>query len=117
MLQRTGWAILLLLSITPGFAQDSSKVEREHTQWIASVLRSVQTMKPGMTREQLLKVFTIEGGASNRLHRTYVYKRCPYIKVNVEFIPVGNPDNRSTEMPGDKIRSISRPFLQYAVVD
>jgi hypothetical protein len=116
MSRRIGWAILLALMITPSFAQDSA-TDREHTQWIGSVLRSIQTIKPGMTREQLLKVFTVEGGLSTRLHRTYVYKQCPYIKVSVEFTPVGNLDDRLAEMPGDKIRTISPPFLQYAIVD
>jgi hypothetical protein len=117
MRQRIGWAMVLALIITPSFAQDYSAINREHTQWIASVLRSVQTIKPGMKREQLLRVFTTEGGTSTRLHRTYVYKQCLYIKVSVEFIPVGNPDDHLTEMPGDEIRTISRPFLQYAIVD
>lgn len=113
MLQRIVLATLVSLIITPSFAQNSA-IDREHKQWIASVLRSIQTIKPGMKREQLLKAFTTEGGLSNRQHRTYVYKQCPYVKVSVEFIPVGNPDDHLTEMPGDEIRTISRPFLEFS---
>jgi len=116
MQQQIALAILLSLIITPSFAQDSA-ADREHTEWIGSVLRSVQTIKPGMTRKQLLNVFTVEGGISNRLHRTYVYKQCPYIKVTVEFIPVGNTADHLTEMPADEIHTISRPFLQFAILN
>lgn len=78
---------------------------------------SIHTIQPGMTREDLLKVFTTEGGISNRLHRTFVYKQCPYIKVAVEFEAVETPEDMLTEMPSDKIAKISTPFLQYSVSD
>src|SRR5437667_276712 len=84
---------------------------------IPTTTKSSISVKPGMTRNDLLRVFTIEGGLSNRLHRTYVYKRCPYIKVAVEFEAVGNPEDILTEMPADKIEKISTPFLQYSVMD
>ena len=45
----------------------------------------------GMTRADLLKVFTTEGGLSTGLNRTYVYRECQYIKVDVDFEPVGRP--------------------------
>ena len=70
-----------------------------------------------MTREDLSKVFTAEGGLSFRLHRTYVYKQCPYIKVTVEFEAAANPDDGLTEMPEDRIAKISMPFLQYSIMD
>ena len=39
----------------------------------------------------LLNVFTTEEGLSTGLNRTYVYRECPYIRVNLEFEPVGRP--------------------------
>ena len=48
-----------------------------NTPWIAASLRTMQTIKPGMTRSDLLKVFKTEGGISNRLQRTYVFPRLP----------------------------------------
>ena len=81
------------------------------------VLESAETIKPGMTRENLMKVFTTEGGVSTRFQRTYVYKDCPYIKVRVEFEAAENPDDGLTQMPEDRITKISAPFLAYIVVD
>jgi hypothetical protein len=88
-----------------------------HVDWVAEVLTRMQTVKPGMTRDALLKVFTTEGGISTALHRTFVSRDCPYFKVDVDFKPVGRPDRdrkgRVTrrEDPGDIIVTISRPYL------
>jgi hypothetical protein len=80
-------------------------------------MRSILTVKPGATRRDLLKVFTDEGGLSTRTHRKYVHKQCPYIKVDVQFAPAGDEGNGFTEMPEDKIITISRPYLEYSIAD
>ena len=113
--------VFLLLAGSMILGQESmyppaSQIDQEHTQWIDSVMRSILTIKPGARRKDLLKIFTVEGGISWRKQRKYVYKGCPYIKVDVEFAPVGNKD-QPTEMPGDKIVSISRPYLEYSIRD
>ena len=57
--------------------------------WVAQALKRMQTIKPGMTREALLTVFTTEGGLSTGLQRTFVSRDCPFFKVDVEFQAVG----------------------------
>ena len=106
-----------MLTTTSFAPKQAEGINQEHTKWIATVIDSVQKIKPGMTREDLLKVFTTEGGISDRFHRTYVYKQCPYIKVTVEFEAAASPDDRLTEMPEDRIATISMPFLQYSIMD
>jgi len=64
-----------------------------------------------MTRSDLMKVFTTEGGVSTISQRTYVYRQCPYIKVDVKFA------NRDRELPTDKIVEVSRPYLAWSVAD
>jgi hypothetical protein len=88
-----------------------------HNEWIAASLKEMQTIKPGMTRAELLKVFVEEGGLSTRKWRRYAYRDCPYIKVNVEFEPVGNMDERAEQFPQDKITKISTPFLEWSILD
>jgi hypothetical protein len=116
--------ILLLLLATaivpaqtsiPGLG--SSEIDVEHAKWIDSVMRSIRTIKSGATRKDLLTIFAEEGGRSTRAHRTYAYKQCPYIKVDVEFVPVGKQDRPFSEMPEDKVITISRPYLEYSVTD
>ena len=76
-----------------------------------------------MTREELMKVFGTEGGLSTGLHRTFVSRECPYFKVDVEFRAVGRPDRDSggrvtlEEDARDIIVKISRPYLQFSIVD
>jgi hypothetical protein len=60
-----------------------------HVAWVGQVLKQIQTIKPGMTRTDLLRVFATEGGVSTPLHRTFVNRDCPYFKVDVEFRAVG----------------------------
>jgi hypothetical protein len=85
-----------------------------HTEWIARSLKEIESVKVGMTRGDLLRVFHEEGGISTRTWRRYVYRDCPYIKVEVEFEPVGDPVSQS---PRDKIIKISKPFLDWSIMD
>jgi hypothetical protein len=83
----------------------------------------MKAVKPGMTRADLLNVFETEGGLSTGLQRTYVYRECPYFKVDVEFDAVGRParddEGRVTleERSEDTISRISGPYLEFSVVD
>jgi hypothetical protein len=74
------------------------------------------TVKQGMTRGDLLKIFTTEGGLSNRWVRTYVSRDCRYFKVDVKFQRVDGQVT-STEDNHDVIRDISRPYLQFTIAD
>jgi hypothetical protein len=106
----------------PGRIEDESvpvgeQYARERTKWIAKVLRLITKIEPGMKRQDLLKVFTTEGGLSNRFQRTYVYSECPYIKVNVRFKATSNAVDGLKEDPGDIIESISQPYLAWSTMD
>jgi hypothetical protein len=101
-------------------APGHSEVDQEHTKWIDHVMRSISTVKPGMTRKDLSRVFTEEGGLSTRTQKRYVYKHCPYIKIDVEFSPATDSDvnqDAVAESPEDKIVKVSRPYLEYSIMD
>ena len=112
----------LALIVSAQSLRDSQKSE-ENTKWISDSLREMKTIEVGKTRADLLKVFTTEGGLSTGLHRTYVYRKCPYIKVDVEFEAIGRParntEGRVTldEDNKDKIKSISKPYLEWSIQD
>jgi hypothetical protein len=97
--------------------------DKDHTAWVAESLKRIQTIKPGMTRTNLLKVFTTEGGLSTGLQRTFVSQDCPYFKVDVEFDAVGRPSHdangRVTLVEGsrDIILKISKPYLEFSILD
>ena len=90
---------------------------------VRNALIRMDSIRSGMTREQLMKVYTIQGGFSNALRRTYVSRDCSYFKVDVEFRAVGQPDRdnggrvTSIEDPRDIIVRISKPYLGFDVAD
>jgi hypothetical protein len=87
------------------------------TEEIPAVLRECQTIKPGMTRSDLLKMFKTEGGVSTARHRTFVYRGCPYIKIDVDFRLSDLKQNVLEEKPTDIIAGISKPYLEWSVMD
>ena len=89
----------------------------EHTEWIAKSLKEIEGVKIGMTRADLLKVFEEEAGLSSRTWRCYVYRNCAYIKVDVEFESVSKIENTPKENGNDKIIKISKPFLEWSIMD
>ena len=124
--------VLTLISIT--FMSDSASVlpkisasqepcVQEHGAWVAHALEKMETIKPGMTRADLLTVFTTEGGLSTGLRRTFVSRDCHYFKVDVDFNAVGRPnrdkEGRVTldEDNRDIIVNLSRPYLQFSIMD
>ncbi|HUJ41276.1 MAG TPA: hypothetical protein VLW54_12080 [Candidatus Acidoferrales bacterium] len=95
----------------------------DHRVWVGRVLQEMHTIQPGMTRKDLLEVFTTEGGLSTGLQRTYVSRECEYFKIDVEFEAVGRPghaeEGRVTldEDDRDVIVKISRPYLDFSHMD
>ena len=92
------------------------------TRSMDQVLKDVSSIQSGMTRAELLRIFTTEGGLSTRDEQRYVYRRCPYIKVMVTFRRPADADDDwggapEEERAGDIIQSISKPFLEYSITE
>jgi hypothetical protein len=97
-------------------------VDQGLTRSMDQVLKDVSSIQSGMSRADLLRVFTTEGGPSTRDEAQYVYRRCPYIKVIVKFRRPADADvdwggAPDEEWSGDIIESISKPFLEYSIGD
>jgi hypothetical protein len=120
----------LLLGTTVGAAsfrasraQGQDQSSQSHLAWVADALIRMRSIKPGMTRSDLLKVFTTEGGIYTGLQRKFVSRDCLYFKVDVEFEAVGRPnrdrEGRVTliEDGRDVIVKISKPYLEFPVAD
>lgn len=112
--------ISLIMLVMFTIISPSARTQRTtmgHSEWLARSLSTIQNIKVGMTRGDLLKLFTVEGGVSNRTTRTYVFRECRYIKVDVGFEPVGMPKDKLTEHMEDRITRISKPYLEQSVID
>ena len=103
-------------AVTPT-TQDLST--QSHVEWVAATMKRMATVQVGMTRRQMLEVFTEEAGLSTPSRRTYVSRDCPYFKVDFEFQTVGSPSPtaRLQEDPRDVIVAMSRPYLGWQIID
>src|SRR5882762_10034293 len=103
--------VLLLLSIIviggsvfvrPMQSASSDPCTQDHAAWLKQVLERMETIKPGMTRWDLMQVFRTDGapqrfrmeGTPSVLRETFVSQDCPYFKIVVEFQPPIGPPNR-----------------------
>jgi len=84
------------------------------TRWISQCLGELQTIRAGDTRAKLLQVCKTEGGISTRQQHRYVWRACPLIKVDVRFQAV---TEGIEESDADVITSISKPFLEWPIMD
>ena len=98
-------------------AQNSGDSHEMRLRWIESVIRESDTIKVGMTRNDLLKVFKKEGGISDPESRTYAYHNNSYIKVDVKFKTINKDPRSLTENAEDVITHISAPYLQLSIAD
>jgi|SRR5215475_16220618 len=80
---------------------------------LISALNDTAKVKPGMTREDLMKLFDPSGGFMQS--GKYVYKGSPYIKIDVEFSRATN--GSTAETPKDVIKTVSRPYLATPIYD
>ena len=112
--------LLCVISFGQSFPTPSEtdpEIDKTLTKQITVVLKECQTIKPGMTRSQFLKVFTTEGGLWTAEHRTFVYRSCAYIKVDVDFRLSDPKQNVLEERPTDIIVKISKPYLEWSIID
>jgi hypothetical protein len=99
------------------------QVSSDRVAWVAESLKRMLTIKPGMSRDQLLRVFSTEGGLFAPLQRTFVSRDCPFFKVDVTFHRATGPNTKTSrdemlrELGNNVIASISRPYLQFSIMD
>jgi hypothetical protein len=109
--------LLLALAVPWSHAQIpiEAPADQELLQHITDILKECSKLKPGTTRTELLKHFSVQGGILNASKASFKYNHCPYIKVDVEF-NLTNP-NQGTQSLTDTIKSISKPYLDWEVID
>jgi hypothetical protein len=130
MIQRRFVLLLLSIIVIVGFtpfrpAQSASPEPCAQNQeaWLKQVSEKIETIKPGMTRWDLLKVlrtdgpprprFRTGGGPPQVLRESFVSQDCPYLKIDVEF-----DEFESGAIPNqDVIVRVSKPYLQFATTN
>jgi hypothetical protein len=122
--------VLLLLSIIviggsasfrPAQSANPEPCAQNHEAWLKQVSEKMETIKPGMTRWDLLKVlqtdgaprprFKIGGGPPQVFLESFVSQDCPYLKIDVEFESVAGLDVQ------DLIVKVSKPYVRFAMTN
>jgi hypothetical protein len=110
--------LFILLFLVPILTFADAPDNRDITSQVSEILKECSEIKPGTsTRADLIKYFTTEGGIWDSSQRTYVSRRCPYVKVDVKF-SLTKPDQKFTdELATDTVQSISKPYLELSISD
>jgi hypothetical protein len=105
--------LALGILVVPSRADDET--DKNLMKQISDILTECKKFTLGTTRAELMKVFTTEGGLSFTTHRILVHRRCPYIKVEVDFTL--SDAKQKDERPTDKVSKISKPYLEWSITD
>ncbi len=68
-----------------------------------------------MSRSDLERYFVMSGGMAFRDHTNYVYRKCGYIRVEVDFSP--DPAVEREFSPNDVVTKTSKLFIDYPSKD
>lgn len=104
--------LLLCCAVTLSLMASSDHCTTEElSQWIGSSLTQIEKIQVGMTRADVERLFVSDGGISTRYRQTYVFRDCPYIKIDVEFAHIEQDSHPTEERSRDRITLVSRPYL------
>ena len=124
--------MLLLLSIIviggsasfrPTQSATPQPCAQDHEVWLTHLTEKMETIKPGMTRWDVLKIFRTDGGPPigkdvglpTLLRQTFVSQDSPYFKIDVEFKPFFRANGSLGLLPADNqdvIVKVSKPYVQ-----
>jgi hypothetical protein len=82
---------------------------------ILHVIQIVNRIKPGMTRADVENEFRGDGGINSFSNQRFVYRKCSYIKIDVEFKLI-KKDNKLFNQ-NDIIIKLSKPYLEPSYID
>jgi len=107
--------LILSLAISGSFcSRDASKVPDGQNQLpdcrcVTNPLSEIESIKVGMKRKDLDKIFSRDGGISAINEARFIHIKCAFIKVEVKFKLV---EPLSYGSPEDEIIEISKPCLE-----
>ena len=92
----------------------SAQEKPDACETVRAILADASALHPGMTRADLEKEFK-PSSLTFRSAATYISKRCSYVAMDVAF-DISN-SLPGPELPDDKIKTISRPYLALPSAD
>jgi len=106
-------AVVLLTSL--GFSRHMTDAQ-DKCGVIEEALQETGKLKPGITRDRVEVGFVLDGGLQFGRTSRYSFRKCPSIKVDVEFSE--REAGSTTDLTAaDRIIKVSRPYLELPAYD
>ncbi len=108
----------ICLGISFCFAQEFAQrtPNEKCTTWVSKCLADFESIKTGMTRGEIEKKFSMDGGISTVSLIRFVHPECIYFKIDVEF-ELKSKDPNHMSSPEDKVIKKSKPYIENPVFD
>ncbi len=110
-------ALGLVLVAGVASAYSSFQTVKGYDRWLSERYEEATSVKAGMTRADLKRVFCEDGGLQSIPARRYVLKSSGMIKVDVEFEFPAGADGRTAPDESVRLKSVSKPYLERAYTD
>ena len=88
-----------------------------HEQWLEEKYQEATSIKAGMSRADLLKLFEEDGGLQSIPAGRYVLRSCHLIQIEVKFDTKYGVNYQPTADENLKIVEVSRPYLERMAMD
>ena len=87
--------------------------------WIDRAFSDFESIKPGMTREQVESRFPLDGGQQSVSPVRFTHPRSEYLKVDVEFEFERDVDEqgRAIWAKTDTVTKVSKPYIERPSID
>jgi len=82
---------------------------------VEQALKDCEQVKTAGTRREVMKYFILDGGLQFPAKTRYVYPKCTYLHVEVEFELVRPAEIAS--LPDDKVIGVSKLYVEYPATD
>ena len=96
---------------------ENKQVYGDNCEFIEKSMKEIETIKVGMKRKDLIKIFHQDGGVSAINQPRFVYEKCSFIKIDVKFEPVDKNKKFAVDNSEDKIVEISKPYFEHPFYD
>jgi hypothetical protein len=97
-------------------AQQADKQDQSEN-LIKEAISIAGNLKEGSIRSEVERDFELDGGIQSRGLSRYMLKKCHLIKIDVTFSKDKNSGTWIVGSPDDKVTSVSKPYLEYPVMD
>ena len=97
--------------------REQDEPEQAHKRWLNERYAEATSIKPGMSRADLLRVFKEDGGFQSIPATRYILRSCDMIQIGVEFDTEYGQAYKEKPDEDLKITKVSRPYLALPAMD